>query len=68
MSKFSDRLRELRLEKKLTQKQAAEIFKTNNSSISDWECGRAEPGIEIIIAICKYFGVTADYLLGITDY
>ncbi len=67
MNTFSYRLKELRLEKKLTQKDLAQILNTNNSSVCDWECGRSEPSIEMIIAICQYFEISADYFLGLED-
>ena len=67
MKMVGQRLKELRTEKKLTQKQLAEILNTNNSSICDWECGRTEPSIDYIVAICKFFDVTSDYLLGLED-
>lgn len=68
MSIFSKRLRELRIERQLSQKKLAEIIQTNNSSVCDWECGRSEPSIEVIIKLCKLFSVSADYLLGLSDY
>lgn len=67
MNLFRIRLKELRLEKKISKKRLAEIIGTNNSSICDWECGRSEPSIDAIIALCKYFDVCSDYLLGLED-
>lgn len=67
MSTFSQRLKELRLEKGLTQKELADAIKTNNSSICDWECGRTEPSIEMILSICRLFEVSADFVLGLED-
>ena len=67
MSIFSQRLKELRLEKGLTKKELAEALKTNNSSVCDWECGRTEPSIEMILSICRLFEVGADFLLGLED-
>lgn len=67
MSKFSQRLKELRLEKGLTQKELADVLNTNNSSICDWECGRTEPSIEMLLNICRFFEVSADFLLGLED-
>lgn len=67
MKILSQRLKELRIEKKLTQKQLADILKTNNSSVCDWERGRTEPSVYYIIEICNYFQVSADYLLGLED-
>ena len=68
MEQFKDRLKLLRSEKNLSQKQLAEILGTNNSSVCDWERGRSEPDIETLIKMVKFFGVSADYLLGIVDY
>ncbi len=62
---FRFRLKELRLEHKISQKKLAEIIGTNNSSICDWECGRSEPGIDYIIKLSLYFDVSSDYLLGL---
>ena len=67
METFNKRLKELRTDKKISQKRLAEILKTNNSSVCDWECGRSEPSIETIVKLCDIFGVSADYLLGRED-
>ena len=67
MSIFSERLTELRKEKHLTQKDLADIIGTNNSSVCDWERGRTEPNIDMIVALCRLFEVSADYILGIED-
>lgn len=67
MRVFSERLRELRKNKNLSQKALAEILKTNNSSICDWECGRTEPDIETLAYMAMFFDVTTDYLLGLED-
>ena len=64
MESFRERLKELRAEKKISQKKLAKIIGTNNSSICDWERGRSEPSVEMIIKICDYFEVSADYFLG----
>lgn len=67
-NKLGKRLKELRVEKNLSQKALAEIIETNNSSVCDWECGRTEPNLDTVIKLCEFFDVTADYLLGISDY
>lgn len=67
MEKFQERLRELRIEKGLKQRQLAEILQTTDDSIFSWEKGRSQPSIEFICKICAYFEVTADYLLGLED-
>ena len=64
---FGKRLRILRLERNLTQKQLAEIFNTTVWSISDWELGNAEPKLDVVKQITNFFGVMADYLFGICE-
>ena len=38
-----------------------------NSSVCDWERGRVEPSLEMLVAIAKFFEVSVDYLLGLED-
>lgn len=61
------RLRDLRLEKNLTQKQVAEQLEISPTCYSGYEQGYREPDIKMIIKICKFFDVSADYLLGLKD-
>ena len=67
MDIFSQRLRELRLDKKLSMKQLAKEINTTDAAISNWENGVNEPKISSVISIAKFFGVTSDYLLGLED-
>ncbi len=67
MNFFSNRLRELRTENKLTQKELATNLSIPIPTLSHWECGYAEPSHEDILAICKFFNVSSDYLLGRSD-
>ena len=67
MDIFSQRLRELRQDKKLSMKQLAKEINTTDAAISNWENGVNEPKISYIISIAKFFGVTSDYLLGLED-
>lgn len=65
MVEFGARLRELRKQKKLTQKQLASLIGVKNSIISFYEVGDRIPSPEIIIKLATVLGVSADYLLGI---
>lgn len=67
MDIFSQRLRELRLDKKLSMKQLAKEINTTDAAISNWENGVNEPKISYVVSIAKFFGVTSDYLLGLED-
>ena len=65
---FGERLRELRRERGVGQVELANRIGVSKSIISLWENGLREPTISNLVAIAKYFGVTADYLVGLSDY
>ncbi|MDE6356742.1 MAG: helix-turn-helix domain-containing protein [Clostridia bacterium] len=65
---FSERLKELRLEAKMTQQQIAERLKIKQSSYARYEYGNREPTLQTVTQIAKIFDVSCDYLLGLTDY
>ena len=65
---FGIRLKELRLEKQLTQKQLATILQCNQSMITRWEKEECEPTESVIRRAALYFGVSADYLIGLKEY
>ena len=61
------RLRELRKAKGISQLKLAMELNTNQNTISRYETGEREPGINELIGIANYFNVSVDYLLGRTD-
>lgn len=65
---YGKRIRELRLENNLTQKQLAEKVQVDFRTVSFWETERFEPNIEQITKLCAFFGVSSDFLIGIKDY
>lgn len=67
MEKFSERLKELRLEKELSQIQLAKETGLSHGAIGFWESGKRSPAAYAVVILAKYFGVTTDYLLGVTD-
>lgn len=67
MKILSERIKELRLEKKLTQPQLAEIIGVSKGMISFWENGVCEPTASNLVKLANYFDVTTDYLLGQCD-
>ncbi len=64
---FNVRLKQLRQKHKLTQSELADILGLKPTAISNYESKRNEPSFEKLIALSKYFDVSCDYLLGITD-
>ncbi len=64
---FHQRLKELRQKTRLTQGELARIIDLKPTAISNYESNRNEPSFAKLIALSKYFDVSCDYLLGVTD-
>ena len=65
--KFNVRLKQLRQKNKLTQGELADILGLKPTAISNYESERNEPSFDKLISLSKYFDVSCDYLLGVTD-
>lgn len=61
---FKKRLKELRLEKNITQEELADFLNVSKSTISLYENGVREPDLKLLVSIADYFNVSTDYLLG----
>lgn len=61
---FSNRLKQLRIEKGKTQKEIADFLNLTVPAYGFYEQGRNFPNIEIICKIADYFNVSVDYLIG----
>lgn len=64
---FAERIYLLRKEAGLSQKQLGEILGLSNKAICTMEGGSRGTTIEKLVLLAKYFHVSTDYLLGITD-
>ncbi|WP_326910036.1 helix-turn-helix domain-containing protein [Sedimentibacter sp. MB31-C6] len=64
---YNERIRQIRIKNKLTAKEFSKIFGISESTVSLYESGKRKPGIELIIKISKYFDVSTDFILGVTD-
>lgn len=67
MDKFNNVLRELRMEKNISQRELASQLQLSKSSISMYESGSRHPNYETLAMIADYFGVDMNYLLGKTS-
>ncbi len=67
MSKFSDRLRDLRSAYNITMKELGIALNIPKSRIANWEVGRCIPNVTDLRALADYFNTTIDYLLCRTD-
>ena len=60
---FGKRLKELRLERGLSQQKLGEIFGFCNQTISFWESGSREPDLDTLLEIAHFFEVSLEELL-----
>ena len=65
---LGERIKQLRTDAGIGQNKLAEDLHVSNASISYWETAKQDPSAEAIFKIAQYFNVSADFLLGITDY
>ncbi len=65
MVDFGNKLKQLRLQAGFTQKQLADKLGVTKSVVSYYELQERYPSPDTLIKLCRIFGVTADYLLGI---
>ena len=64
---YRQRLRALREDHDLSQAEAGQIIHKSQQGYSHIENGRAELKIEDLAVLCRYYGVSADYVIGLTD-
>lgn len=62
-----NRLRALREDKDLTQKQIAKILDMSQTGYSQYEIGKNDIPTKILIKLALFYGVSVDYLLDITN-
>ena len=67
MKSYTQIIRELREDHDLTQRQIADYLGTTQQVYSRYEKGENEMPVRHIIALCRYYGVSADYILGLDD-
>jgi transcriptional regulator with XRE-family HTH domain len=63
MDLFSDRLKNLRKEKKKTQQNIADLLKIRRSTYGEYERGKIIPPMDKIKTLADYFGVSTDFLI-----
>ena len=61
------RMRNLREDRDLTQKEVAKVINKSQQGYSHIEEGRAELKIDDLIKLCEFYSVSADYFIGICD-
>ena len=64
---IGQKIKEIRIENKLNQSEFGKILSVSQDTVSLWEKGKSLPNTEFVIAICKKFNVSANYILGLED-
>jgi len=61
------RVRDLREDRDITQKQMAEYLQVHQTTYSDYELGNLNIPIDVFIKLAKYYDTSIDYIVGLTD-
>lgn len=64
---YAQRIRDLREDNEMTQKQIAIILKTTQQYYGQYETMKRPLPIEHLITLCRFYKISADYILGLTD-
>ena len=67
MKAFADRLTELRRERGLSQAAVAKALNVSLGIVCYWETNQSDPTATNIVKVARFFNVSADYLLGLTE-
>ena len=64
---YRQKFKNLRIDNDLTQQQIADLCGVSDATVGHWETGKRDMRIDCIVTLCKFYGISADYILGITD-
>ena len=64
---YRTRMRALREDRDLTQRELGSVIDKSQQGYSHIEDGRAELKIDDLIKLCRFYGVSADYFIGLSD-
>lgn len=64
---YRTRIRSVREDRDCTQGQVGAVLQKSQQGYSHIEAGRAELKIEDLICLCRFYNLSADYLIGLTD-
>lgn len=64
---YVERIRELRLERDITQQTVASVLGTSQTMYARYERAANELPIRHLVSLAKFYNVSTDYLLGLTD-
>ena len=64
---YADRMRNLRQDNDLSQKNVADMLGVAQTTYSQYELEKRPMPIDYLIALCKFYDVSADYMLGLSN-
>ena len=64
---YRERLRAIREERKLTQAEIGKVLNKSQQGYNHIEIGRAELKIEDLVTLCRFYDLSADYIIGLTN-
>lgn len=67
MADYRKRLRDIREDRDLTQAEIGELLNKSQQGYNHIEAGRAELKIDDLVKLCKFYGLSADYVIGLSD-
>lgn len=66
--KFKERFNEVLKQSGKKQTEIALALNISKQCVNDYRTGKTLPSLETLYLLCKYLDVSADYLLGLSDY
>ena len=67
MTSLTKRLRDIREDADLKQKEVAEVLKITRQQYQLYESGKRSLPVDLLISLCCFYNLSADYVLGLTD-
>lgn len=67
MDTYRTRIKNVREDRDLTQAEIGKILNKSQQGYNHIETGRAELKIDDLVKLCRYYNLSADYLIGLTD-
>ena len=64
---YRRRIRDIREDRDLSQKEVGRLLQKSQQGYSHIESGRAELKIDDLATLCKFYNLSSDYLVGLTD-
>ena len=61
------RIRDLRIDRGLTQAQVAEVLHVSQNTYSQYEIGTTRYPLDVVVTLAEFYGVSVDYLVGLND-